>query len=188
LLEYLDIQSANIVGLSLGGRIATDFAIAHPERVKTLIAVAPGLSGYPYSMQDMMETMKIVFSIEKDDGTPAGEMWLQSAYVAPAMTHPDIAEKLRPLAIENSASWLVNPLFALSIVPPAIGRLSEIKAPTLLIAGDRDVPTTRKIVDLLNEEISGSRKIVIAGAGHIVNVEKPDKFNSVVQDFLHNDD
>jgi pimeloyl-ACP methyl ester carboxylesterase len=137
-------------------------------------------------MQDMMETMKIVFSIEKDDGTPAGEMWLQSAYVEPAMANPDVAKKLRPMAIENSASWLVNPLFALSIVPPAIGRLSEIKAPTLLIAGDRDVPTTRKIVDLLNEEISDSRKIVIAGAGHIVNVEKPDEFNGIVLDFLHN--
>jgi pimeloyl-ACP methyl ester carboxylesterase len=185
LLKFFKIRKANVLGLSLGGRIAIDFAIIHPEMVKTLIAVSPGLSGYPYSMQDMMETMKIVYSIEKDDGAPAGEMWLRCPYNAPAMDDPNVGEKLRPIAIENSKSWLINPLFALPIFPPAFQRISEIQAPTLLILGDRDVPTTTKVVDTLNEGIANCKKVLITGAGHIVNMERPDVFNNVVQDFLN---
>lgn len=184
LLKFLNIRKTHVIGLSLGGRIAIDFAIIHPEMVKTLIAVAPGLSGYPYSDGDTMEIMKIVYSIQKDDGSPAGEVWLQSPYNAPAMENPAVAKKLRPMAIENSKVWLINPLFARPILPPAIQRLSEIKAPTLLIMGDRDVQTTARIVQMLEAGIPNARKIVIAGAGHMVNIEKPGKFNRLVQDFL----
>jgi pimeloyl-ACP methyl ester carboxylesterase len=47
LLDDLKIPKAHLVGLSLGGRIAIDFAVVHPERVASLVAVAPGLSGFP---------------------------------------------------------------------------------------------------------------------------------------------
>ncbi len=184
LLKFLNIPKTHVMGLSLGGRIAIDFAIAHPEMVETLIAVAPGLSGYPYSDQDMMEILKVVYSIQNDDGSPAGEVWLQSAYNAPAMENPAVAKKLRPIAIENSKVWLINPLFARPILPPAVQRIPEIQAPMLLIIGDRDVPTPTAIVQLLEENISNVKKVVISGAGHMVNIEKPEEFNRVVMDFL----
>src|SRR5262249_35833275 len=49
LLEYLHIPSAHLVGLSLGGRIAIDLALTHPEKVLTLVLAGPGLSGFPWS-------------------------------------------------------------------------------------------------------------------------------------------
>jgi pimeloyl-ACP methyl ester carboxylesterase len=184
LLKFLKIEKTHLLGLSLGGRIAIDFAIAHPQMVTSLIAVAPALSGYPYSAQDSLEYIKIVYSIEQDDGSPVGEVWLKSPFNTPAMENPSVADKLRPIAVENSRSWLINPLFALPIFPPAAQRISEVKAPTLLIRGDRDVPTIPKIVDLLIEGIPNAQKVVLPGAGHVVNMEKPDEFNRAVLNFL----
>lgn len=184
LLKYLKVQKAHLIGLSMGGRIAIDFTLTHPDMVSSLIAVAPGLSGFPYSAEDTIELMKIVYSIQNDDGTPAGEAWLRSAYNAAAMENPAVAAKLRPIAIENSRVWLINIFFPRPPFPLAVQRLSDIHAPTLLIRGDRDVPMITNIVETLEKKISGAKKVIIPGAGHMVNVEKPGEFNSAVLDFL----
>jgi pimeloyl-ACP methyl ester carboxylesterase len=184
LLSFLKIEKARLVGCSLGGRIAIDFTLTHPEMVGGLVLAAPGLSGYPYGPEDSLELMKIVYSIENDDGTPAGEAWLRSAYNAPAMENPAVAARLRPIAVENSRAWLINIFFPRPPFPPAIERLPDIRVPTLLIRGDRDVPSITKIVDLLEKNVPGARKMIIPGAGHMVSVEKPAAFNSAVLEFL----
>jgi pimeloyl-ACP methyl ester carboxylesterase len=184
LLSYLKVRKAHIIGLSMGGRIAIDFALTHPEKVATLVPVAPGLSGFPYTPEDTIELVKIIYSIEKDDGTPAGEAWLRSAYNTAAMENPAVAAKLRPIAIENSRVWLINIFFPRPPFPLAVQRLSEIRVPTLLIRGERDVPTITKIVETLETNIPGAKKVIISGAGHMVSVEKPEQFNSTVLDFL----
>jgi pimeloyl-ACP methyl ester carboxylesterase len=184
LLKYLKVPKAHIIGLSMGGRIAIDFTLTHPDMVASLIPVAPGLSGFPFTTEDTIELMKIVYSIQNDDGTPAGEAWLRSAYNAAAMENPAVAAKLRPIAIENSRVWLINIFFPRPPFPLAVQRLSDIHVPTLLIRGDRDVLTITKIVDTLEKNIPGVQKMIIPGAGHMVNVEKPGEFNNIVLDFL----
>jgi pimeloyl-ACP methyl ester carboxylesterase len=68
--------------------------------------------------------------------------------------------------------------------PPAVGRLSEIQAPTLVLIGAHDVPDMLTIADLLEREVAGARKVVFAGAAHLPNMEQPEEFNRVVLDFL----
>ena len=184
LLNYLKVRKAHIVGLSMGGRIAIDFTLSHPDMVTSLTAVAPGLSGFPFSAESAIEMMKIVYSIQNDDGTPAGEAWLRSAYVSSAMENPVVAAKLRPIAIENSHVWLINFFFPRPPFPLAVQRLGEIRVPTLVIRGDRDVSMITDIVEMLAKNIAGAKKLVIPGAGHMVNVEKPQAFDSALLDFL----
>jgi pimeloyl-ACP methyl ester carboxylesterase len=184
LLKYLKVQKVHLIGLSMGGRIAIDFTLTHPEMVASLTAAAPGLSGFPFTPEDTIELMKIIYSIQNDDGTPAGEAWLRSAYNAAAMENPAAAAKLRPIAIENSRAWLINIFFPRPPFPLAAQRLSEMRVPTLVIRGDRDVPTITKIVDALEKNVPGAKKMIIPGTGHMVNVEKPGEFNSAVLDFL----
>jgi 3-oxoadipate enol-lactonase len=74
--------------------------------------------------------------------------------------------------------------YALSLDPPAIGRLAEIKAPTLVIIGDQDMPGILEIGDLIEQNVAGSRKVVFKGAAHMVNVEQPEKFAKIVLEFL----
>ncbi len=184
LLTFLKVKKAHLMGLSMGGRIAIDFTLTHPDMVASVTAVAPGLSGFPFAPEDTIEMMKIVYSIQNDDGTPAGEAWLKSAYNAAAMENPVIAAKLRPIAIENSKVWLINFFFPRPAFPLAVQRLGEIKAPMLVIRGDRDVPTIMKVVDTLEKNVPGVKKVIIPGTGHMVNVEKPGEFNKIVMEFL----
>jgi pimeloyl-ACP methyl ester carboxylesterase len=65
-----------------------------------------------------------------------------------------------------------------------VGRLSEIKAPTLVVIGDLDMPGIIDIANRIEKEVAGAKKAVIKGAAHSVNMEKPEKFNRVVVEFL----
>lgn len=186
LLQWLQLEKAHLVGLSLGGSIVIDFALAHPQMVDTLILVAPDVNGYAFSAEFNQGFIRLITSIEQDDGAPAGDLWLQSSILAPAMENPTVTHKLRPIARENSRCWLINPLFRRDsfVSPPATQRLAEIHAPALLIVGDRHIPDVLNEARLLESGVAGIKKVVIPGAGHIVNVEKPEEFNRALRDFL----
>ncbi len=68
--------------------------------------------------------------------------------------------------------------------PPAIDRLGEIRAPTLVIGGDLDQPHVVATTDRLAAEVAGARKALMAGTAHLPNMERPDEFNRLVLDFL----
>ncbi len=70
------------------------------------------------------------------------------------------------------------------IDPPAIQRLGEITAPTLVVIGDADVPPVFDCTDLLMSSVKGAQKHVIHDAAHLPNLEHPEEFNQVVLDFL----
>lgn len=104
--------------------------------------------------------------------------------MAPAMARPELAPRLRRLVSENAHRALANPLLQHSPEPPPAGRLAEIKAPTLLILGEKDVPYIHAAVAALEKGIVGARKVVVPGAGHIVNMEEPEAFDRALAEFL----
>jgi 3-oxoadipate enol-lactonase len=186
LLDYLNVKNAQVVGLSLGGRIAIDFALAHPKRVKSLALAGPGLAGYeaPKSEEVDLRMWNLVKAARDDGPEKVTELWLKDPYMAPAMEQERLVRPLRKLARENAHCWLGNPLLQRSPKPLAANRLDEIKVPTLLILGDRDVPQIKANIEMLEKGISGSKKVVIEGAGHMVNMEKPKEFNEALLAFL----
>jgi pimeloyl-ACP methyl ester carboxylesterase len=186
LLDYLKVKSAHVVGLSLGGRVAIDFALAHPGRVKSLTLAGPGLAGYePPNAEEADLRMWNLVKAARDDGPDrVTELWLRDPFMVPAMEQPRLAPQLKKLARENAHCWLRNPVLQRSPKPLAAKRLNEIKVPTLLILGDRDVPQAKATVETLEKGISGSKKVVIKGAGHIVNMERPEEFNEALLAFL----
>ncbi len=188
LLQHLDVHRASLVGLSLGGRIAIDFALQHPNMVNKLVLAGPGLSGWKdWSEEDTTWLKTARAAGRASDSVGMAMAWLTSDYMRPAMEEPALAKLLRALASENAAYW--SQLFRHGDLereadPPALGRLSAIRAPTLLIVGDHDSPVIRRIVDTLAASIAGARTVVIRGAGHMVNMERPAEFNHALLDFL----
>ncbi|MFN0008591.1 MAG: alpha/beta fold hydrolase [Planctomycetota bacterium] len=183
LLDALEIERATLVGLSLGGRIAIEFAVEHPERVEALVLVGPGLLGFPFKEEPEAWHDEIRAAIQARDGARAVEAWLSSGYMLPAMQNPELASKLRKLALANTANWLQTD-FEIPLDPAAIGRLSTIRCPTLVLVGSRDVPEMHAIADHLDREIPNSRKAVIAASGHVPNLERPMEFERLVREFL----
>ena len=184
LLEFLNISRAHIVGVSLGARLAIDFALEHPEKVSTLIAASPGISGYSDDQQ-LIQALQTLATVARMDGVEeALQIVLSNPYLP---QDPTVREKMRQILLDSpQVFYLGFPTVALmkSLDPPALGRLAEIGMPTLVIAGSEDHESIQDIADSLAKEIPGARKVLIAGARHLVNMEKPAQFNQVVLDFL----
>jgi pimeloyl-ACP methyl ester carboxylesterase len=186
LLDYLEVKTAHLVGLSLGGRIATDFVVAHPARVSSLALAGPGLSGYepPVGTETDLRMWNIIKAARDEGPEKATALWLKDPFMSPAMEQARLASTLRKIARENAHCWLENPVLQRSPRPAAATRLGDIKVPTLLVVGDRDVPQIKATIATLNKGIIGAKKVVIQGAGHMVNMEQPSAFNDSVLSFL----
>jgi pimeloyl-ACP methyl ester carboxylesterase len=184
LLELMNISSAHIVGLSLGARLAIDFTLEHPDRVRTLIAASPGISGYSDDNQ-LIESLQTLATVAREDGIEEALMIVLSNPYLPQQKA--VKERMRQILLDNpQVFYLGFPTVTLmkSLDPPALGRLSEIGIPTLVIAGSEDHESIRNIADSLVQQIPTARKVLIAGAHHMVNMEKPVEFNQAVLDFL----
>ncbi len=189
LLRYLRIERASLVGLSLGGRIAIDFALEHPEMVDRLVLAGPGLSGWKWTPDppDSPFRQAAMAALARHDTVGVTQAWLLTEYMSPAMEQPALAARLRTLAAENVAMWkslLRRGDLEREASPPAAGRLASIRAPTLVIVGSRDTPDILRIVDTIAVTVPGARKVMLAGAGHMVNMEQPDRFSTAVLGFL----
>jgi pimeloyl-ACP methyl ester carboxylesterase len=188
LLDYLKVDKVHLVGLSLGGRIAIDFAVVHPTRIGSLTLAGPGLSGYepPGGAETDLRMWEIIKAARDAAPEAAAVLWLKDPFMAPAMEQARLVSGLQRMARENAHCWLENPVLQRPPRPVAATRLDEIKVPTLLIIGDRDVPQIKATIETLERGIRGAKKVSIKGAGHMVNMERPDAFNEAVLSFLGN--
>jgi pimeloyl-ACP methyl ester carboxylesterase len=109
--------------------------------------------------------------------------WTDGPFRSPDQVDPAVREKVRQMSIETIENWN-DESREIRLEPPAVGRLSEILAPTLAVVGDFDMPDILEIVDLIEKNIKGARKEVIKGAAHMVSMEKPAEFNRIVLHFL----
>ena len=190
LLSHLRVKTASLVGVSNGGRIAADFAVEYPSMLDHLVLVSPGISGYKSSgpeeekmweefdkqmrpQEDAVRELRAADAVETDLNA-----W------ASAQT-PDNRERIRQIAMDNFHAQVENP-WKLQVPPEprTFQRLSQIRIPTLVIIGDRDVPPQILLTDNIHSRIPGSKRVLIRGADHIVNMSKPDEFNRTVLEFL----
>src|SRR5579862_1914879 len=182
LLRALNVQKAYVVGLSLGGRIAIDLMLTHPDLVDAAVLVAPGLSGFHFSGDP--NDAASWRAAQAGDWETVAHYWLIGGYMAPAMTHPEIAARIHQLALENAHQNLDNTALERVLDPPAIDRLASIHIPTLIVVGNRDVADIHEICGLLYARIPGAKEVIIDGAGHMVNMEKPAEFDRAFLGFL----
>ena len=184
LLDHLKIDRADLVGLSLGARLAINFALAYPSRVDRLVLAGPGVDGWPFAPDPQLPAL--MAAAKARDAKQATALWLQHPYMAPAMRDPALATRLRQLAARNEHIWLqpIGPAVVPS--PPAIERLREIRAPTLVLVGTLDVADIQGTAKRLAAEVRGARLEVLDGVGHMINLEAPERFRALVTDFLSN--
>ncbi|MFC1726561.1 alpha/beta fold hydrolase [candidate division KSB1 bacterium] len=189
LVHRLDIDSAAVIGLSMGGQIAADFAIAHPKRVSALILAGPGMSGYntPKSEEGIQYIKEVSQALNDDNYDKASEIfvrsWAEGPFREPSEIDPAVREKIMSMISGSRTRWdIFNKAAVLD--PPAIGRLDEIRCPVLALAGDKDMPDILELVNLYKDSIPGARKVIIPGAAHLSNMEKPEEFNRIVMEFL----
>jgi pimeloyl-ACP methyl ester carboxylesterase len=185
LIDHLGVSHAYVIGLSMGGKIAIDFALEHPEATDALVAADSALGGFQW--QDFKRSLESVWARASKSGVQAGkEVWQGLDLFKPAVGKPDVASRLAQMFSDYSGWHFVNDDPVSELDPPAIQRLNDISTPTLVIIGEYDSPDFHSISSILHEQIIETRKVVIPGVGHMSNMEGPERFNEIVLDFLVN--
>jgi len=186
LLDATDVTQTALVGCSMGGGIELDFALEHPERVWAIVAVAPGIDGFESTEEEdewweerdgPIEELIEVGDLEKAQDLRL-EIW------APLGTGDERGARIREIAFDNLHELTMDESGQERLDPPAAHRLGEIDVPTLILEAEHDPPDMRRLADFLAVEIMGSRKVVVEGADHVVNMRQPERFEELVLPFL----
>jgi len=183
LLDYLKIDRATLVGLSLGGIVAADFALEHADRIDRLVLVGAGLRGANLPPDEAAANARRVGASEGAE--KFFEALLKSDMLAGVRGRPAARAAMRAMAVENyKADAYIRAGLPQAPEPPTAQRLAQIKAPTLVVIGSLDAKNLQNIADTLATKIPNARKVVIRGASHHPPVETPKEFNRVLLSYL----
>lgn len=174
LLDALNIERAIIVGHSMGGAIAQTLALDHPERVTGLCLVGTGAR---------LRVLPTILEGILNDFDTIAELVVNYSYATP------LDASLRERALTefracpaNIAHGDFNACNAFDLMT----RLSEIRAPTLVVCGKDDRMTPVKYAEFLVTHIPNAQLAVIEGAGHSVMLEQPLAVNRALREFVSN--
>ncbi len=177
LLRHLGIQKAVVGGLSLGGYLSIHFYNQHSDMTVAIILMDTG-PGYqsPEKAKDWNQSRIDCAGILKTQGMKG---FMESEYSKDDYyTTPDVMIKLNSKGLANICLGVMIDPWGLDILP-------NIKVPALIICGDRDTPFL-SATDYMARKIPEAKKVIIANAGHGVNIDQPQVFESTVLDFLDN--
>ena len=188
LLAELRIEHATLLGMSLGGGIALDFALSYPQMVDGLLLVAAGIGGFPQSQQSRELFAPALEAFAAGDFTRGIDRMLQIWVVGPRRNpedlDPTIRTRLRTLYTDVLLRTREGGRPPGALEPSAFTRLAEIQAPSLVVVGSGDIPEILEQADLLARTIPNARKVVFPRVAHLLNMEIPEEFNRLVVDFV----
>ncbi|QWF81193.1 alpha/beta fold hydrolase [Amycolatopsis sp. CA-230715] len=188
LLDALDVPVADVVGLSLGGQIAIDFAIAHPGRVGKLLLAAPGISGKPFRDPFILENLaELGAAKDRGEHERAVEHILRMWVDGPHRTSEQVDPAVRAFCRALNLASVTRPEGAGHGFATEFGaahRIGELRAETLLLVGTLDCADMLGSAELIDREAARVRKHVLPGVGHMLNLEAPAGFNRLLSGFL----
>ncbi len=188
-LEANGFDRSALIGVSLGGRVALEVALARPELVSALVLVAPGLPGHEWSEELRAEWAKEEAAFEAGDLEAAVEVSLQTWVDGPRRSPEQVDPGLRARVgeMQRRAYELVRELTEDEeelLVEDLLQRLGDVGVPTLVLVGEEDQPDMHAIAERLAREIPGARSARIAGTAHVPSMERPREFDELVLPFL----
>jgi pimeloyl-ACP methyl ester carboxylesterase len=181
LLDHLHLDRVILVGHSIGGQIATDFALAYPDRVTRLVLVAPGLSGFQFS-PDVQQWYAQVQAAAPDLEKMV-ELMLNHPTYSVVMSSPQ-RDRMIEMTTHNTKRYFEWKTFEmLWAQPPTIDRLSELQTKTLFIIGKQDMADNLHVAELF-QQVPDIRFVYIEGADHMPTLTHPDEVSSQIIQFL----
>jgi 3-oxoadipate enol-lactonase len=192
LLEHLKLDRPLVVGASMGGRIALDYAVAHPGAVRGLLLLAPGFSGMDYPMfpdagPAFAEDERI--SKAAQDAYAAGKLdeaieHLRRLWAA-ALTGADL-EQFRAMVRENAPEAFLDRSgqHERPVEPKAASRLATLDVPLVVLVGDRDNPAMPHVARYLTQQVPRARLRSVPGADHMLNLGSPLEVDRAIEEML----
>jgi pimeloyl-ACP methyl ester carboxylesterase len=190
LLDTLHLDEPLILmGCSMGGGLAMNFALTQPSRVKALIMVGSGPTGLELDVPTPDKFAEAEKAWKAGDLDLVAELetqiWFDGRGRTPAQVDPamrQLAYEMDRIALYNEAKGLGKRLPDTEI--PAVERLHELHMPVLVIVGGHDTPYIQAAADYMLEKIPSAQKMIVQDAAHLTNMDHPDEFQRIVTSFL----
>jgi pimeloyl-ACP methyl ester carboxylesterase len=183
LLDHLKVARAHLIGHSFGGGAALDFALLHPERVATLTLVSAGPSGFAAPKEEQ-QAAGAIFAALKEGDDAVIRAWLKHPMWAASQSRPEVLKALETSTRKSLSAFKRSAPPFIPLSPPAVQRLGDVKAPSLIVIGDRDTPGNRQASELLAKQIPGATLKVVAGADHALPLGWSGEFNDAALAFI----
>ena len=185
LLNKLGVDRCCLVGHSMGGYMALQIILDHPDIVKALVLVDTA-SGQIERPKGFVELRAMLDELARKEGLRAAfeyEAANSPLRIERFAKHPEQREISLNKTLNTSVDGYIYVARSFGEWPPVTDRLGEIDVPTLIFWGEEDTPFL-KASKIMNESISGSRLVKIPDVGHNPHEEVPDLFNQTLDGFL----
>ncbi|MFN2623575.1 MAG: alpha/beta fold hydrolase [Chthoniobacterales bacterium] len=179
LLTHLKVQHAVMVGSSSGGALA----IEHPEMVAGLFLIGPVLHGMDYSAEFRERANRNNEPMERDDARAMARNWSQDKFLIAGTNEKARRKIYEQLVADAEKLKEYDAGLEEKLSPPASKRLGEIKAPTLILVGEADTSDVRAHSEAIHAGISGSERVVVKDAGHLIQLDKPEELVQRLETF-----
>ncbi len=183
LIEALGIESACVLGYSMGGRIALEFALTHPEMTAGLIFANSGMGETP--SQEMQERRQMMVGVlQQGDIEVISELMTEASF-SPGLRERDPAafEKYKAIKMQNDPSEYLAIMQAIVDAIDSPADFGSLSCPVLIIAGDRDGFMDVRVGESMKKDIRNA-ELKILPTGHAAAIEEPEAFNRTVLRFL----
>lgn len=186
-LDALDIHAALLVGCSMGGGLALDFAVRNPGRTIGLVLMGTSVGGAPWSATAEEQAIEAA----EEDAYERGDLDMLNRVQAhewldgPRARSGRVGGAARELFLDMNRLALEKPaLRQEERSEPIYAAVGQINAPTLLVVGDEDFTALIDRHDYLSEEMPNAFAVVLEGVAHIPSIERPDLVNPLLLEFL----
>jgi len=179
ILEFEGHTSAHFIGVSMGSLIAQYFSLSYPQKIKSMTA----LGGYNINSlnEDIGDSQKGVnFSLM------IRAVFSMNAFRKKAAEITCKTEKGRALFYQSSKNYTRKSFMVMQGLQNIIKdrNFKELPYSTLILTSEFDIDLAKNEAKKWHTEINSSKFIIIKGAGHCANIDKPLKFNTLVKDFI----
>jgi 3-oxoadipate enol-lactonase len=181
LMDHLDIPSAALVGISVGGEVAQVAAARHPGRFDRLILASTACHTDPARASTWESRIREAERLGMSGIAPATvSRWFSERFAA---EDPGVIEWCRECVAATKLESYVGLARVIQLMDlrPVLGTIS---CPTLILCGEQDHNTGPKTARVLADLIPNSRLEIFAGSGHFPNVEVPGQFNRAIAEFI----
>ncbi|MED3561623.1 2-succinyl-6-hydroxy-2,4-cyclohexadiene-1-carboxylate synthase [Bacillus xiapuensis] len=190
LFDRLGINQVDVLGYSMGGRLALSFAILYPEKVRKLIleSASPGLETEEERKNRCMNDLKLANRIKEHGIESFVDYWEKIPLFSTMEQIPDKTKKvIRQQRLTNSPVGLENSLIGMGTgaQPSWWGNLQLLNCNVLILSGEKDLKFCG-IAEKMNQKLKMASWVVVENRGHAIHVEDAEKFGTIVSDFLSN--
>jgi 3-oxoadipate enol-lactonase len=180
-LDHVGATTADVMGLSLGGMTALGLALAHPERVRSLVVADARADAPP----PFVEAWDARIAAVREGGMAAVldstlERWFTERGRA---RRPEAVERAHAMILRTSPAGYIGCAAALQRLD-YLRRLPDLKAPALYVVGSEDSGAPKDAMQAMADATPGGRLAVIEGAAHVSNMEDPAAFNAAIADWF----